>query len=151
MSHVFLFVLWSGGGNVPPQLTLARRLVARGHRVRMLAPAVLRDAIVAAGIEHVPYRAIPEHDEAAPETSLVRDAGRSKLGAVAAARDNLIAGTLEAVAADVGAALDRHPTDVVAFDFLLLGALFAAEKANVPGAMLIHGHDHLNWPHLGQQ
>jgi len=26
MSHEFLFVLWTGGGNVPPQLTIARRL-----------------------------------------------------------------------------------------------------------------------------
>ena len=86
----------------------------------------------------MPYRSIPEHDESVPDRSLVRDVGRSKLGAVAAARENLIAGTLEAVAADVGGALDHSPTDAVAFDFLLLGALFAAERAGIPAAMLIH-------------
>ena len=32
MTREFLFVLWAGGGNVPPQLTLAGRLVERGHR-----------------------------------------------------------------------------------------------------------------------
>jgi len=132
-------VLWAGGGNVPPQLTLARRLVARGHRVRMLAPAVLRESIEAAGIGFEPYREIPEHDESVPERSLVRDfEARSKAAARAAARDNLLAAMARPVAADVLATLERRPADVVAFDFALFGALFAAEKAVVPTAMLIH-------------
>ena len=139
MSQEFLFVLWAGGGNVPPQLTLARRLVARGHRVRMLAPAVLRESIEAAGITFEPYREIPEHDESVPERSLVRDfEARSRLAAVAAARDNLVAAMAKPVAADVLATLERRPPDVVAFDFTLFGAAFAAEKAAVPAAMLIH-------------
>jgi UDP:flavonoid glycosyltransferase YjiC (YdhE family) len=139
MSQEFLFVLWAGGGNVPPQLTLARRLVARGHRVRMLAPAVLRESIEAAGIVFEPYREIPEHDESVPEGSLVRDfEARSKAAALAAARDNLVAAMARPVAADVLATLERRPADVVAFDFVLFGALFAAEKAVVPAAMLIH-------------
>jgi UDP:flavonoid glycosyltransferase YjiC (YdhE family) len=139
MSQEFLFVLWAGGGNVPPQLTLARRLVVRGHRVRMLAPAVLRDPIEAAGIAFEPYRETPEHDEAVPERSLVRDfEARSKAAAVAAIRDNLVAAMARPVAADVLATLERRPSDVVAFDFSLFGALFAAEKAALPAAMLIH-------------
>ena len=139
MSQEFLFVLWAGGGNVPPQLTLARRLVARGHRVRMLAPAVLRESIEAAGIAFEPYREIPEHDESVPERSLVRDfEARSKAAALAAARDNLVAAMARPVAADVLATLERRRADVVAFDFILFGALFAAEKAQVPAAMLIH-------------
>ena len=139
MSREFLFVLWAGGGNVPPQLTLARRLVARGHRVRMLAPAVLRDSIEAAGIAFEPYRTIPEHDESVAERSLVRDfEARSKAAAIAASRDNLVAAMARPVAADVLATLDRRPADVVAFDYLLCGALFAAEKSAVPAVMLIH-------------
>jgi UDP:flavonoid glycosyltransferase YjiC (YdhE family) len=139
MSKEFLFVLWAGGGNVPPQLTLARRLVARGHRVRMLAPAVLRESIEAAGIAFEPYREAPEHDESVPERSLVRDfEARSKAGAIAASRDNLVAAMARPVAADVLATLERGSADVVAFDFLLAGGLFAAEKAAVPAAMLIH-------------
>jgi MGT family glycosyltransferase len=139
MSQEFLFVLWAGGGNVPPQLTLARRLVARGHRVRMLAPAVLRESIEAAGIVFEPYREIPEHDESVPERSLVRDfEARSKTAAIAASRDNLVAAMARPVAADVLAILERRPADVVAFDFLLSGASFAAEKAALPAVMLIH-------------
>jgi UDP:flavonoid glycosyltransferase YjiC (YdhE family) len=139
VSQEFLFVLWAGGGNVPPQLTLARRLAARGHRVRMLAPAVLREAIEAAGIAFEPYREAPEHDESVPERSLVRDfEARSKAGAIAASRDNLVAAMVRPVAADVLATLERRSADVVAFDFLLAGGLFAAEKAALPAAMLIH-------------
>jgi MGT family glycosyltransferase len=139
MSREFLFVLWAGGGNVPPQLTLARRLAARGHRVRMLAPAVLRESIEAAGIEFEPYREIPEHDESVRERSLVRDfEARSRIGAITAARDNLVAAMTRPVAADVLATLERRPADVVAFDFTLAGALFAAEKAALPAGMLIH-------------
>jgi UDP:flavonoid glycosyltransferase YjiC (YdhE family) len=139
MNQEFLFVLWAGGGNVPPQLTLARRLVARGHQVRMLGPAVLRESIEAAGIEFEPYRETPEHDESVPERSLVRDfEARSKAAAFAAARDNLVAAMARPVAADVLTTLERRPADVVAFDFVLFGSLFAAEKAAVPAAMLIH-------------
>ena len=139
MSREFLFVLWAGGGNVPPQLTLARRLVARGNRVRMLAPAVLREPIEAAGLAFEPYREIPEHDESVPERSLVRDfEARTKAAALAASRDNLVAAMARPVAVDVLATLERRGADVVAFDFVLFGSLFAAEKAAVPAAMLIH-------------
>jgi UDP:flavonoid glycosyltransferase YjiC (YdhE family) len=139
VSREFLFVLWAGGGNVPPQLAIARRLVARGNHVRMLAPAVLRESIEAAGIVFEPYGETPEHDESDRKRSIVRDfEARSKAGAVAAARDNLIAGLARPVAVDVLASLDRRPADVVAYDFLLFGARFAAEKAGSPAAMLIH-------------
>lgn len=139
MSKEFLFVLWAGGGNVPPQLELARQLVARKHHVRMLAPAVLREKIESAGIAFEAYRAIPEHDESVAERSIIRDfEARSKMAALAAARDNLVGAMVQPVAADVLAALERRHADVVAFDYLLFGGLFGAEKASVPAAMLIH-------------
>jgi UDP:flavonoid glycosyltransferase YjiC (YdhE family) len=105
----------------------------------MLAPAVLRESIEAAGIAFEPYHEIPEHDESVPERSLVRDfEPRSKSAEIAASRDNLVAAMARPVAADVLATLERRPADVVAFDFLLSGAAFAAEKAALPAAMLIH-------------
>jgi UDP:flavonoid glycosyltransferase YjiC (YdhE family) len=139
MSKTFLFAVWAGGGNVPPQLALARRLAARGHRVRMLAPAVLRPQIESAGIRYEPYHEAPEHDESVPERSLVRDfEQRSPIRAVEAVRDNLIAGMTAPIAADILSALERECADVIAFDYTLFGALFAAEKAQVPAAMLVH-------------
>lgn len=139
MNKQFLFVLWAGGGNVPPQITLARRLAVRGHGVRVLAPAALRDKVESAGLIFEPYHEAPEHDEAVPERSLVRDfEQRTSLGAASAVRDHLLAGMAAPIAADVLSILERERIDVVAADHLLPGALFAAEKANVPAAMLVH-------------
>jgi MGT family glycosyltransferase len=52
-----LFVTWSGGGNIPPTLTLARWLRERGHEVRVLAGAELADRFAAADIPLRSYRA----------------------------------------------------------------------------------------------
>lgn len=135
----FLFVLWDGGGNVPPQLALVRRLVARGHEVRILAPQVLEGRIVAAGGAFVPYRHAPEHDSASPRRDLIQDwAARTPLGASARVRDRVMAGTALAIARDVLAALEERPADVVVSDYLLLGAYLAAERASLPMAALIH-------------
>lgn len=139
MTTTFLFALWAGGGNVPPQLALARRLVLAGHRVKVLAPAVLRERVEAAGMEFEPYRSTPEHDEADPARSLLRDFEiRSTIAAAKAQRDRLLADLAQPVAEDVLAVTDREAVDVVAFDFMLFGAGFAAEKARIPAAMLVH-------------
>jgi UDP:flavonoid glycosyltransferase YjiC (YdhE family) len=120
-------------------LTLARRLAARGHEVAMLAPRVLREQIEAAGVVFEPYGRTPEHDEAVPERSLVRDfEHRFPPARATAMRDHLLVGLLEPVAADVLAVLDRRSVDVVAPDFALFGALLAAEKAGVRAACLMH-------------
>lgn len=135
----FLFAVWAGGGNVPPQLALARRLVDRGHQVRMLAPAVLRQTVEKAGVVFEPYVRTPEHDEASAESSLVRDfEARSSKGALEAMRDRVLVGMAEPVAYDVASILERERVDVVAPDWVLLGAVFAAEKWGVPAAPLVH-------------
>lgn len=139
MSKSVLFVVWAGGGNVPPQLALARRLAARGHRVRMLAPTVLRQRIEKAGVAYEPYSTAPEHDEGSPTHSLVRDfEQRSPVAAIAAVRERLLAGMAHPIALDVLSVLERHPVDAVASDFTLFGALFAAERMGIPAAMLVH-------------
>jgi hypothetical protein len=43
----FLFVFWEGGGNVLPQLGLVRRLVSRGHEVRVLSEPSVEDEVLA--------------------------------------------------------------------------------------------------------
>ncbi len=138
-SKRFLFVLWDGGGNVNPQLIVARRLVARGHTVHVLAPRVLDARIAAAGAQFVAYRQAPEHASTSPERDLLKDwAPRTPLGAAACVRDRVMAGPALAFAQDVLAALDDYPADVVVADYLLLGAYLGAERAGLPTAALIH-------------
>ena len=50
----FLFVTWDGGGNIPPELAIARRLVARGHSVRFLCDPTLEADVRAAGCDMTP-------------------------------------------------------------------------------------------------
>ena len=135
----FLFVLWDGGGNVPPQLALARRLAERGHRVRVLAPHVLRPRIEAAGCVYVPLHEVPEHDSSSPADDLLKDwEARISLSAAARVRDRLIFGTALAYCHDVTAAIEEERPDVVLSDYLLLGGYVAAERAGIPLAALIH-------------
>jgi len=42
-SRTYLLVTWDGGGNVSPQLAVARRLAERGHRVHVVADPTVAD------------------------------------------------------------------------------------------------------------
>lgn len=135
----FLFVLWEGGGNVPPQLALARRLAERGHRVRVLAPRVLRSRIEAAGCAFVPLREVPEHDSSSRTDDILKDwEARTSMSAAVLARDRVIFGTALAYAHDVSTAIEEERPDVVVTDYLLLGVYVAAERASIPLVALIH-------------
>lgn len=135
----FLFVLWAGGGSVPPQLVLARRLTERGHHVRVLAPRVLHASIEAAGCVFLPLHAVPEHDSSSPLDDPIKDwEARTPWDAAARTRDRIIFGTARAYAGDVSAAIADERPDVVVTDFLLLGVYVAAERAGIPLVALVH-------------
>ena len=60
--RIFLFVMWQGGGNVPVQLGVARRLVEGGHRVRVLAdPAGEGEARATGSVAPAPGWAQRDH------------------------------------------------------------------------------------------
>jgi MGT family glycosyltransferase len=116
-----------------------RRLVARGHEVRVLAPRVLEERIAEAGCRFVPYNHAPEHESASPERDLLRDwTARTPLGAAASVRDRVMAGPSLAFAQDVLTVLEEYSADVVVPDYLLLGAYLGAERASVPTVAFIH-------------
>jgi MGT family glycosyltransferase len=134
-----LQVIWAGGGNVPPQLGIARRLVERGHEVRVLGPRALETRIEATGARFVGQTHAPEGDSSRRETDLIRDwEARTPIGAFARARDNVIYGPASRFARDVVAELEREPADLVAADYFLNGALVGAEAAGVPAVALVH-------------
>ena len=133
----FLFVLWEGGGNVPPQLGLAAGLVERGHDVRVLTEDCLAADVAAAGARFEPFVKAP--NRATREEDLVCDSqARTPLGAFGRARDRVMMGPAMAYAADTRAALEREPVDVVATDYMLFGPPIAAESAGVPQALIVH-------------
>lgn len=136
----FLFVEWDGGGNLPPSLALARRLVARGHAVRVLGEPCNREDVKAAGCAFQSYTQAPHRTTKAPDADFLRDweakSGREAFGRL---RDRLMYGPALAYAADVLAELEREPADAVVINLALYGAMAAAEKAQVPYAVLVPG------------
>ena len=134
-----LQVIFDGGGNVPPQLRIARELVARGHDVRILGNSCQRRRAERTGAEFRAFVNAPEHDASSAETDAIRDwEARTPIGAFARARDNLMYGPALSFARDVVAELKRRPADVAVCDYLLIGSAIGAESAGLPVAILVH-------------
>jgi UDP:flavonoid glycosyltransferase YjiC (YdhE family) len=122
-----LMVTWDGGGNVPPALELGRRASARGHSVRVLGPPSIGSRVEAAGCQFRPFSRVPALDcsrgralEDQMEFLLTRILGGSGPGL------------------DLLDEAERDPPDALVVDCMLLGALAAAERTNVPTAALVH-------------
>jgi MGT family glycosyltransferase len=133
----FLFVDWEGGGNLPPALTVARRLIERGHTVRFLDEPCNQEEIEAIGCAFASYVHAPHRDNKSPDSDFIRDwEACTPLGAFARTRERLMFGPAATYAQDVLEELAAHPADAIAVDFPLFGALVGAESAHVPTAVL---------------
>ncbi|MGY1709886.1 glycosyltransferase [Geodermatophilus sp. SYSU D00758] len=131
-----LVALWDGGGTVPPEMGVVRRLVARGHEVRVLSDPVLVPQVAATGAASRPWRRAPARRYPG-DPDLVDDAGcRTPLQVLTRILDGVVAGPAAAFAADVCEASAEHPADVVVSDGALLGVLAAAESLGVPSVAL---------------
>lgn len=135
----FLLLLWDGGGNVPPQLGIARRLVSRGHDVRVLSEPSLEGHVRSTGAGFVPLSAAPHRFDRSPQSDFVRDwEARTPIGEFARTRDLVMIGPASRYADDVLAELRRQPADALVVDWLLLGGALAGEAAAVPTALVCH-------------
>lgn len=141
----YLFVTWEGGGNVPPVLGLARRMVERGHGVRVLAEPCLRAAVEGAGASLVPFtRHFTREDRT---QDLIGDWEPSTpLGALRRTFDRVMFGPAAIVAGETRREIERQRPDVVVVDALMPGALIAAEAAGIPRVVLFHMPEHLPGP-----
>jgi UDP:flavonoid glycosyltransferase YjiC (YdhE family) len=128
-------------GNAPPQLALTRRLVERGHEVRVLAHRAAGARVRATGAELVEFAsALPDMDMARAESDPLRDwEARTKLGAALKVRDNLLVGLLADVSRESAQLLAGWRADVAVVDWMLPGAMVAAEGAGVPAVAVVHG------------
>lgn len=137
----FLFSLWEGGGNVPPQLELARRLVARGHHVRVISDRCNQAEVRAAGCEFVAYTQAPSRHDKSAASTLLRDYEASNpLKAFLMFRDQIMLGPARAYAHDVLAELGRAPADALVVNDGLFGSMMAAEQARLPYAVILPHH-----------
>jgi MGT family glycosyltransferase len=134
----FLLTTWEGGGVIPPELGIAKRLVARGHEVRILADPSVEPAARASGCAFSPWVRAPHKRSLAPEEDIVRDWEYSNLLKLFEhILEVFICGPVQKFVDDTTEVLDRHPVDAVLSDFMLLGPMMVAEARKLPCVGLV--------------
>lgn len=118
-------------------LAVVRRLMARGHSVRVISDPCNRGEVEQAGATFVSWTRAPHRADKSPESDLIKDwevpAGPAILGRL---RDRMFVGPSLAYAQDVLEQLKRTPADVVITSEMLFGPMAAAEAADVPCVVL---------------
>jgi UDP:flavonoid glycosyltransferase YjiC (YdhE family) len=133
----FLFVWWEGGGNLPPLLAIVRRLVAAGHRVRVLSDPCNRVECEQAGAEFVAYTRAPKRVTKRPADDYVRDwEARNPIQLVRLVIERSLVGPALKVAEDTLEEIDRRRPDVLCVMDFTFGGLLASEKSGIPTAMI---------------
>ena len=134
----FLMPMWEGGGTLPPELGVARRLIVRGHAVHVLGDPTISDQARAAGCSFSPWRRAPHRTSLDPAQDPIKDWETSNpLAMITRVCDRFIAGPAEDYAADTADTIAVVRPDVVVPDFLLFGSIIAAQAAELPVAPLV--------------
>jgi MGT family glycosyltransferase len=131
--HRYLFAVVDGGGNVPPELSAASRLVERGHAVTVLAEDSVASEVRATGAALRRWAHAPNRPDRAPDHDPVRDweckYPWQLLDRLVA---TLLIGPAGAYAQDVSDAIREARPDLVACSMFCLGGMVAAEAAGIP-------------------
>ncbi|MFG1479192.1 nucleotide disphospho-sugar-binding domain-containing protein [Xanthobacter sp. V4C-4] len=126
----FLLATFEGGGSVPPFVELARRLVARGHRVRLMSDACNRPEALAADARFVPWTTAPSKIGRGRAFDYFQDwAAPTPFEGILAACRAVFTGPALAFAGDVMNELAREPADLVVANELLFGVHLGCEAA----------------------
>lgn len=133
----FLFTTWEGGGNLPPVLTVARKLRERGHRVRLMSDRINHEDATAAGLGFHAWQTAPSRADRTPDSCPLRDweAANPQEG-IGRVLDRIMFGPALEYARDLAAVLDREPADLVVTSEMLTGVLAACESRGQRVAIL---------------
>ena len=101
----YLLATFEGGGSVAPFITIARKLLAEGHSVRIMSDAANRAEVESIGAGFIPWTAAPSR---------------------------IARGRAADYAADVIAELEREPADLVVANDMLLGVQMGCEAVGQP-------------------
>jgi MGT family glycosyltransferase len=136
--RTYLFALVDGGGTVPPELGAARRLVERGHHVTVLAEDSMVDDVAATGAVFRPWTSAPNRPTRHPDDDPYRDwECKNPLQLFDRLLERQFVGPAPAYAADVDVAIAERRPDLVVCSMFALGAMVAAEAAQIPFDMLL--------------
>jgi MGT family glycosyltransferase len=133
----YLFTMWDGGGNVPPELAVAKRLTARGHTVRVLADPTIEPEARGAGCEFSAWTTAPHRTSRSREHDVFRDYEfKNPMQMVDRYIQDFLAKPAPRWIADTLATIDRHGADAIVTDFGLPAPLIAAEARGLASAVL---------------
>ena len=144
-----LMAMFQGGGNIPQLLPIVARLVVLGYRVRVLVgPGVRRSrlpvsehllrSLHATGAQIMRLREPEVHPWDAASSAQGMLFGWTPKAFRSVAQEARAQLWLPHWAHEVVAELRRAPADVLVADFVLVGALVAAEAVGIPTAVLFH-------------
>jgi MGT family glycosyltransferase len=122
-----LAVTFDGAGNLPPERSLFRALMARGHSVTVLAHDTQRTAIEADGAAFLPFAHAPQRSAIAP-TSVAEE--------LIVLFEHVIFS--EAIGRDAADAINAHRPDALLMDYFLVCALLAGRASRLPMVPLCH-------------
>lgn len=138
MSRRFLFTMWEGGGTLPPQFGVARRLADAGHEIHVLGDPTIEARARSAGYGFTPWADAPHRTSLAPEDDVIRDwESNNPLVLFRRIRDRFMAGPAKAFADETASCVADAQPDVVLADGLILGSIIGAQGAGVPTAALV--------------
>ena len=133
MSRHYLFAMWDGAGTVPPELSVARALIERGHGVTVLGDPTIEPEATAAGAGFRPWHEAPHLRSRRPEDDYIRDFEvDNPPELIARMCERIICGPAAAYAAETAAAIRELEPDAVVSSAFLLGPQIAAEAAGLP-------------------
>ncbi len=131
-----LFATWEGGGSVPPVLTAAEKMIARGHRVRIMSEACNRPEVEAVGARFVGWTRAPSRPDKSRDNDVTRDWEAVGPEGFVRLVETIMSGPALAYARDLRDELEREPADLVISSEMLLGVLAGCEAMGQPAVVL---------------
>jgi MGT family glycosyltransferase len=133
----FLFAMVDGGGNVPAELGVARRLVERGHGATVLTEDSVLEEARETGADIRTWRRAPNRMDRRPEHDPTRDwECRFPWQLVDRLTRTLLIGPAAEYAQEVSDAIVRRRPCAVLSSMFCLGGMVAAEAAGIPFVVL---------------
>lgn len=132
----FVLCTWEGGGSVGPVIAVARKLVERGHHVRVMSDRCNRLEAESVGAAFVPWTQARSRPDRTPATDHFRDwEAASPPEEFKLLVDKLLTGPALDYARDLLLELERESADLVVTSEMLLGVMAACEAAGQPLAI----------------
>jgi MGT family glycosyltransferase len=131
---------WDAGGVIGPELAVATRAIARGHKVHVIADPTVADIAKASGCTFSPWRRAPFRPSLELADDVLKDweiEDYDPFELLRRLRDRIMSGPAADFAADTADAIEQFQPDAVVPDSQLFGAIIAAQQAGLPVAALV--------------